>query len=818
MIEVLERDTSQLVSIALMVLSFGGGAGAFLIRDKQGARRALPIFLSVFLGSLAVSLQGTLGYLLLFASAFVSWSAAKLIQCTRIDTQTERSPRTTAVCIALLGGTLASFAFYRLGNYTGTALTWESPVIADLLTELQTEGLLLTSFTQRLRWNDGVLSGGANSMVFGFPALVALRYVSADFWLFRLPAAIAFLGACLAFFLVTRRIFGLVAATAVLAVFGLNQLVLIYARYGTSAAGSLCALLCALLLCVRLVQTQKIVWAPLAIACLYLATLGYAPARVPVFLLTFMTPLGVILNTEFSLRRRIAASGAFTLALVPVLLFQLQSQSIDSYFAARGEQLFGMLLTKYWPDEIRSLQTVSLATQPLTPGEAIGVGIELMRQVTGPQLISLIDPLAPGLPGTASPLLQPFHGDPLFLKVITPALAPFVFLGLCGCLRSRHRWLSTTLLLWLASCCVSVLLSNRVDDHRLLFAIIPLSLWAAVGISLFVRAYRIFSLNYTTIAICAALFCLIGVITRANTMYDSSAQESPAVSAIREVAREIPTKEIILALDMSHRDAAVLRLDLWRDAAKSGTRVTWLSPHLKDALDRGTILYRPKIRSEVAEQVKRGSALVLYPASRYQQSAGLLARESVSVFSRSIGAHSFLIVDTPKEPYSSDMQRAALPEVPEPKQVSLVLPAASGIPLSSLVPLTKRYGFAEMRLNKTWRGSALTIAGVPYQSGLGIHAPTTLRYAVPAGATSFQAIVAIDDDAHVCADGSARVVLRDQSGNSLHETPVITSTSPTTVSVNVRGVSELEVEVNEAEDGRDCDHVDIADALFVIPK
>jgi hypothetical protein len=34
----------------------------------------------------------------------------------------------------------------------------------------------------------------------------------------------------------------------------------------------------------------------------------------------------------------------------------------------------------------------------------------------------------------------------------------------------------------------------------------------------------------------------------------------------------------------------------------------------------------------------------------------------------------------------------------------------------------------------------------------------------------------------------------------------------------MRGVSELEVEVNEAEDGRDCDHVDIADALFVIPK
>ncbi len=85
MIEVLERDSSELVSISLMVLSFGGCAGALLMRDKQAARRAWQIFLCVFLGSLAVSLQGFLGYLLLFASAFVSWSAAKLIQCTRID-------------------------------------------------------------------------------------------------------------------------------------------------------------------------------------------------------------------------------------------------------------------------------------------------------------------------------------------------------------------------------------------------------------------------------------------------------------------------------------------------------------------------------------------------------------------------------------------------------------------------------------------------------------------------------------------------------------------------------------------------------------
>lgn len=816
--EVLGLGTSQLVLICLMALSGGGVVVALLTQDKSAANRALPVFMTVFLGTLAIALNGLLGYLFLFSSALISWWAGKLAQNDHNDSDMEYCSRVTTAFVALLGLTLVSLAFYRLGSYTGMALTWESPVIEDLIAESRTRSSLMTSFTQRLWWNHGVLSGSANSMVFGLPALVALRFLQADFWSLRLPAAISFLAGCSALFLIARRFWGPVAAISGLAVFGLNQLVLIYSRYGSAAAGTLCALLFSLLLCARLVQTQRVLWIPLVVACLYLATLGYAPARVPVLVLAVMTPVGILLNTQAPVRRRLLACGMFALALVPVILIQIDSSSTNFYFAARGEQLFGMLVTKYWPDEIKSLQTISLATKPLTPGEIVGVGIELVRQVTGPQLLSLLDPLAPTLQKARVPSVRPFHEDPLFLKVMAPALIPFVFIGLWGCVRGRHRWLSLTLIAWLILCFGSVLLSNRVDDHRLLFAIIPLSLWAALGISIFVKAYRLLKCPHAAMLSCGAMFCAVAIIPRIDDMYDPPGKENPVIAATREILRQVPAQDITLVADMFHRDAAVLRIDLWRDATKDGKRVKWLSSHYKDALERGTILYRPKIAVEMAEQVKKGSTLVLYPASRYQKAASRLARQSVFVFSHNIGSYAFLIVSSQPAPYASVFQGAILPEIPDEPLVPPVLAEASGVTLSSIAPLKYVYGFGEMRLNRTWGGTSLTIAGVSYESGIGVHAPTTLRYVVPAGATSFQAIVAIDDDAGPCGRASTRVVLRDQDGKLLHQTGVITSTSPTAVSVSMYGITELEIQVTDADDGRDCDHVDIVDALFVVPS
>lgn len=817
MLEVLKSHDTQIVTLSLILLSMVGCVGAMVLRDRQNSLRTIPVFLCVLLGVLSLVAKGSLGYALLLASAVVSWWAAKGVGDLTISVEPKSESRVTALLAAFIGATLVGFAFYRLGDYTSTALTWESPVIEDLLAELRAKESLMTSFENRLGWNHAVLSGGANSMVFGFPALVAMRFLSADMWSLRLPAAIGFLGGCAAIFLLTRRMFGLVVATSAVGIFGLNQLSLIYARYGTSAAGSLCALLVSLLFCVRLVETQRLVWVPLTVVSLYLATLGYAPARVPVLLLLVMTPLGVIVSAEFSARRKLAVLVALALALVPVVAQQIWSHSVGFYFAGRGEQLFGMLATSYWPDQIKSLQTIASATKPLTPGEIVGVGIELVRQVTGPQLLSLLDPISPEIRQAVPPTIQPFHDDPLFLKLIAPTLTPFVFLGVCVSARGMRRWLSMTLVLWIAGCWGSALLSNRVDDHRLLFTIIPLSIWSAIGIGQYVKVCKSFRCPYMIIVASALALCSLAALSRSACMYDPPGQQNPVMVATREVVREIPTSNVTLLADIFHREMAVLRLDLWRDELANSRRVRWLSSNLKDAIQRGTILYRPSTASEVADVVKKGSTLVLYPANRYKQVASRLAQESLSVFSRQVGSYSFLIISANREPYAPVLQRAILPEIPITQRALPVLPEAQGVPLSSMTPIRSKYGFSEMRLNRTWGGNPLLLSGVSYQSGVGTHAPTTLSYKVPTGATSFQAIVGIDDDAQICARGSTRVVLRDQAGGLLHQTGVVTNLSPTSLVVNVSGVSELEISVEDAGDGRDCDHVDVVDALFVVP-
>lgn len=816
--EIVRQNSTQLASGVLIALCVIGATLALWARDWRRHRSAMLVFLSVLLGTLAIDVGGVIGYGLMATSALLAWPAASIARGVFADRDSDLPRYFLVILIASITIALTGLTFYRLDNYTGTAMTWESPVIVDLLTELRDEKPLAESFNQRLRWNHGVLSGGASSLVFGLPALLGLKWVRADFLILRLPAALGFVGACLALFLVTRRTLGVVAAVSALGFFALNQVVLIYARYGSSAAGSLCALIFALLACVQLVQRQRLFWAPLAAVCLYLATLGYSPARVPALLMVLMTPVGVWTSSAHSIRRRAAVSLAFVLSLLPVVLYQISAGAMHYYFAARGEQFFGLLVSKYWPDPIRSLPSVALSTKPLSPGETVGVAIELIRQVTGPQLLALLDPLTPEINRGSPASILPFHDDPLFLKLVAPLIIPMALLGIYGCLRARYYWLSALLMAWLMGCCGSALLSNRVDDHRLLFAVVPLSMFAAFGVAIFARGWKSVNAPLAPILFAAAVFYVLAVLPRTTDMYDASRNENSGVTAMRQVVIEIPSRGVSLTTDMFHGDVAVLRLSLWRQLGTDEKRISWLSPELREMLDRGIIAYRPGAARRIAEKVRSGSTLILHPASRYKKVASHIAQEGVSVFSRTIGSHEFLVIDERPDPPSPLFQKADLPQVPVARPISLVLPEVSGIPVSSLAPLRESYGFSAMRRNKTWGDSSILINGVTYESGLGIHAPTTLRFAVPEGATAFQTIVAIDDDAQACAVGSARLTLRDQQQRILHRTAVVASGAPAVVVVGMEGVRELELEIDDADDGRDCDHVDLADPLFVVPQ
>ncbi|WP_201262817.1 NPCBM/NEW2 domain-containing protein, partial [Deinococcus aerius] len=107
-------------------------------------------------------------------------------------------------------------------------------------------------------------------------------------------------------------------------------------------------------------------------------------------------------------------------------------------------------------------------------------------------------------------------------------------------------------------------------------------------------------------------------------------------------------------------------------------------------------------------------------------------------------------------------------------------------------------------------GKTLTIGGQTYAKGLGVHANSSVSYALSGRCSTFTAAVGVDDEVgdrgsvvfRVYGDGTERmpaVVRRGTDGAQL-------------ISVDVSGVNELKLVVGDNGDGISSDHADWADA------
>jgi glucose/arabinose dehydrogenase len=106
-------------------------------------------------------------------------------------------------------------------------------------------------------------------------------------------------------------------------------------------------------------------------------------------------------------------------------------------------------------------------------------------------------------------------------------------------------------------------------------------------------------------------------------------------------------------------------------------------------------------------------------------------------------------------------------------------------------------------------GGPLTIGGTVYAKGLGAHADSDVRIALPAGCTTFTGMIGIDDEV---PDGSAVFEVRGD-GSPLFTSGTLTGSMPgQPVSVDITGRSELRLLVTNGGDGYGQDHADWADA------
>jgi len=113
-------------------------------------------------------------------------------------------------------------------------------------------------------------------------------------------------------------------------------------------------------------------------------------------------------------------------------------------------------------------------------------------------------------------------------------------------------------------------------------------------------------------------------------------------------------------------------------------------------------------------------------------------------------------------------------------------------------------------------GTVITLGGTTYAKGLGVHAGSELKYAIPAGCTQFQARVGVDDE--VGNKGSMTFAVWADEELLFEGSPLLGGAPGQDIAVDIGGRRELRLVAGDAGDGIYLDHGDWAAArLMCVP-
>jgi len=138
------------------------------------------------------------------------------------------------------------------------------------------------------------------------------------------------------------------------------------------------------------------------------------------------------------------------------------------------------------------------------------------------------------------------------------------------------------------------------------------------------------------------------------------------------------------------------------------------------------------------------------------------------------------------------------------------------VSLAALEPLDVRYDFEPPRINQTWNAQPIELNGRRFARGIGMHAPTEVVYAVPAGAARFVATVGLAPQVASCANASVVFEVLDPRGRVLASSDTVRAGDPAAqLRAEVRGLSHVVLVAGDAGDGRDCDHANWGNPVFL---
>lgn len=713
----------------------------------------------------------------------------------------------------------AVLLFERLGTYFPILVAWEATVLDGFAEAFALGQSALTYAIRRFYWDDGILSAGNTSLFYGAPTYALLTTVGFSPLMMRVSAALAVLASVATMYLIGTRFFGRTAGAAMAVLLALSPSILFYGRYASSPGGTLLAMLLALFCVWVFLDRDRSAWWMGAVTgvALFLATLQYAPARIVAIALLGVAGVVAVVRWRRLWWRR--AVGLVLLALVVwgAWNFERVNMRTAMFVNARGETFLHFLSS---PATVKGLVGRDVTVRELQAGRlsladktALLVGV---LETTVPQYW---DAIAPDTTRAAQGLALTF--DPPPLSMYYAPLVIFVLWGLAYSLTHVLDFRHFTLFAWAILPSGPLLLTNRVDSHRLMLMVVPITIWAALGVREAIGALRAARMPVVVQHLLAAGLIVSAIYSAINVLYmDPTRSEPPPIGTALAAEINGIKGPVVLGMEWDHREVAWIEMDMLE---RTRHDPKWLGTMMPEATLHGVSKERGGEPMELELRNLRrmvdGATVILAPAENYRAAMSAMQRRGVRVSEHQAANLRYFRLDAGAEATGlPDAELNPLPTIVIPPTPTPI-PLRSGpqVSLSDLTATAIEFGFAAPQVDREFDNPPLVLGGVRYERGIGMHAWTKMTYPVPSKAIELQAIVGIADKVRDCGRAAVTFEVRDQANALLFDSGLVDGTTPPLpIHVDVHGKSAVTLAVTDAGNGIDCDHADWVVPSFVL--
>jgi len=457
------------------------------------------------------------------------------------------------------------------------------------------------------------MSRGEDALLYGFPTLVLIKLAGFHPWVLRLFPLLLTLASMLLLRQLVRRFFGEPAGSLTALFFGLNPSVLYYARYGTLAAATTFSAILAVYAACLLMESSKPSWQKVMFtqAALYLATLSYATARLVVLMLLAIVMAWAAYWLSQRKLRPVAAALAIILMSGGIYAAQQYFGRSDNFLRARGEQYFYFLEHRDYLNEFLG-KTIEPG-RVLTSDKISLLKILLERRL--PELLKVFSLEGKEYPeGGGAGIV----GDPPHLGLYHFVFLPFMIAGFLLVWRRGLFLPGLFMLAWMMFFSLVMLLTTRVDLHRMSLLVVPLSVWGGLGLAgFYAMLARTSAMQKWLTTVLLLLVC--SLFADNLRILNGPSNKVTLLEDTRDFLKGWHST-IFLAARFDHTAVSWLNLALlqsrWKDPE---LRSELLPDQFKDAASDEVIQnegLNPKIMPVIAELAGRGD-VVLVPAEQF---------------------------------------------------------------------------------------------------------------------------------------------------------------------------------------------------------